>query len=375
MKKFQKKALLTLMAVLVSASLAVSASAAYVTPGSTGSSGTCPSGYGISGSSCTGSFDLNGLLGSACPTQSGNNTFGNASASDGSTRNNGTVKSIIAELQGACTGGSCQKANDTSNCYNGSCANSSVCTGGTCTQNACTSGACSGTTSQSTTKTDSNAVSADTSTASSVSSAADTVAAISGKVSGVSITGKNCKDSTLLNRFLEQCGLSDYIPTANANTGANTSSGDVTSSGSTASPSPSTGATVTNGTAADNLSFEEQVVSLVNAQRAANGLSALKLSTALSNAARAKSQDMHDLNYFSHTSPTYGSPFDMLKSFGISYSTAGENIAMGYATPEAVVNGWMNSPGHRANILNASFTQIGVGYVADGSYWTQEFIG
>jgi uncharacterized YkwD family protein len=125
----------------------------------------------------------------------------------------------------------------------------------------------------------------------------------------------------------------------------------------------------------DNLSYEEQVVALVNEQRAANGLAPLTLSAELSDVARAKSQDMRDNNYFSHTSPTYGSPFDMLATFGISYRTAGENIAMGYATPEAVVNAWMNSSGHRANILNSSYTQIGVGYVADGNYWTQLFTG
>ena len=84
---------------------------------------------------------------------------------------------------------------------------------------------------------------------------------------------------------------------------------------------------------------------------------------------------MRDKGYFSHTSPTYGSPFDMMKSFGITYRAAGENIAYGYRTPQAVVNGWMNSSGHRANILNARFTQIGVGYVAAGNYWTQMFIG
>ena len=84
---------------------------------------------------------------------------------------------------------------------------------------------------------------------------------------------------------------------------------------------------------------------------------------------------MHDLGYFSHTSPTYGSPFDMMKSFGISYRAAGENIAKGQTTPAAVVNAWWNSEGHRQNMLNASFTQIGVGYVADGKYWTQMFIG
>ena len=123
----------------------------------------------------------------------------------------------------------------------------------------------------------------------------------------------------------------------------------------------------------DNLSYEQQVVALINEQRAANGLAPLTLNEKLSDVARAKSQDMHDNNYFSHTSPTYGSPFDMLKTFGISYRAAGENIAMGYATPQAVVNGWMNSSGHRANILNSSYTQVGVGYVADGHYWTQLF--
>ena len=84
---------------------------------------------------------------------------------------------------------------------------------------------------------------------------------------------------------------------------------------------------------------------------------------------------MADNRYFSHTSPTYGSPFQMIKNFGISYRTAGENIAAGQRTPKAVVDAWMNSSGHRANILNASYTQIGVGYVASGHYWTQMFIG
>ena len=91
--------------------------------------------------------------------------------------------------------------------------------------------------------------------------------------------------------------------------------------------------------------------------------------------ARLKSQDMYDKGYFDHTSPTYGSAFDMLRSFGISYRTAGENIAYGYSTPQAVVDAWMNSSGHRANILNASYTQIGVGHVQDGNYCTQIFVG
>lgn len=123
------------------------------------------------------------------------------------------------------------------------------------------------------------------------------------------------------------------------------------------------------------LSYEEQVVNLVNKYRSQNGLPALAMNWELCRVARYKSQDMHDKNYFSHTSPTYGSPFDMIRNFNISYRAAGENIAKGQRTPEAVMNAWMNSSGHRANILNASFTQIGVGYVADGNYWTQMFIG
>ena len=115
---------------------------------------------------------------------------------------------------------------------------------------------------------------------------------------------------------------------------------------------PQVSSTVTN--------FESEVIRLVNE---------------ISRVARYKSQDMRDQGYFSHTSPTYGAPFQMIKSFGLSFRTVGENIAKGYATPQAVVNGWMNSSGHRANILNASYTQIGVGYVGQGHYWTQMFIG
>lgn len=121
--------------------------------------------------------------------------------------------------------------------------------------------------------------------------------------------------------------------------------------------------------------FESEVVRLVNEIRKQNGLSPLTQDWELSRVARYKSQDMRDKGYFSHTSPTYGTPFQMIRAFGLSYRTAGENIARGYSTPQAVVNGWMNSSGHRANILNASFTKIGVGYVANGHYWTQMFIG
>lgn len=121
--------------------------------------------------------------------------------------------------------------------------------------------------------------------------------------------------------------------------------------------------------------YESEVIRLVNVERTNNGLSELKSNWELSRVARYKSEDMATNNYFSHTSPTYGTPFKMITDFGISYKTAGENIAYGQKTPEAVVTAWMNSSGHRANILNSSYTEIGVGYVADGNYWTQMFIG
>ncbi|MGM8363881.1 CAP domain-containing protein [Virgibacillus sp. W0181] len=121
--------------------------------------------------------------------------------------------------------------------------------------------------------------------------------------------------------------------------------------------------------------FEREVVELTNNERTQQGLAPLKIDAELSRVAREKSRDMSVNGYFAHNSPTYGSPFDMMKSYGISYRTAGENIAKGQRTPQEVVNGWMNSSGHRANILNGDFTHIGVGYVKQGNHWTQQFIG
>lgn len=121
--------------------------------------------------------------------------------------------------------------------------------------------------------------------------------------------------------------------------------------------------------------YEQEVVRLVNAQRAQNGLKPLAENWELSRVARYKSADMASRRYFSHESPTYGSPYQMMRSFGISFRSAGENIAYGQRTPAAVVGAWMNSSGHRANILNSSYTHIGVGYHEAGNYWTQMFIG
>ena len=120
--------------------------------------------------------------------------------------------------------------------------------------------------------------------------------------------------------------------------------------------------------------IEREVIRLVNVGRQKRGLAPLKENWELSRVARHKSIDMRAKNYFSHTSPTYGSPFDMIRAYGISYRSAGENIAKGQRTAQEVMNAWMNSEGHRRNILNAGFTQIGVGYEPNGHYWTQMFI-
>ena len=122
---------------------------------------------------------------------------------------------------------------------------------------------------------------------------------------------------------------------------------------------------------------EKEVFDLINAKRTAAGLSALKVDAELQNVARAKAEDMVKNNYFSHTSPTYGSPFDMMKSFGVSYKTAGENIA-GNSSNTGAVNAWMNSEGHKANILNSSFNYTGVAVVKSSKYgkiFVQMFIG
>ena len=117
---------------------------------------------------------------------------------------------------------------------------------------------------------------------------------------------------------------------------------------------------------------------MVNNERAKVGLSPLALNLQLSTMARSKSQDMIDKGYFSHQSPTYGSPFDMMKSFGFTYMSAGENIAEGQSTAIEIMTSWMNSPGHKANILSNNYSEIGVGLAikTDGTcYWTQDFIG
>lgn len=141
----------------------------------------------------------------------------------------------------------------------------------------------------------------------------------------------------------------------------------------TTNPPSNTDTSNSNGLTAD----EQETFDLINAKRTSAGLQALKIDPEVQNVARAKAQDMVNNNYFSHTSPTYGSPFDMLKSYGIKYKTAGENIA-GNSSNQGAVNAWMNSEGHKANILNSNYNYTGLGVVNSPKYgkiYVQMFIG
>jgi len=142
----------------------------------------------------------------------------------------------------------------------------------------------------------------------------------------------------------------------------------------TPAPAPSS---IPSGLPTSLTAMEQQMVNLVNQERVKQGLKPLEVDMRLVKAARLKSQDMIDKNYTSHISPTYGSPFDMLKSMGITYRTAGENIA-GAGTVDRAHTSLMNSAGHRANILSPNYTKFGIGIIQGGPYglmFTQIFMG
>lgn len=121
---------------------------------------------------------------------------------------------------------------------------------------------------------------------------------------------------------------------------------------------------------------QKVILKLVNRERVSRGLSPMKLNSKLNKLAKIKSDDMYKNRYFSHNSPVYGTPFDLMKKHKIGYMTAGENIAKGQNTPEHVMKSWMNSPGHRRNILNPRFKEMGVSRDKYGNnIWTQMFIG
>lgn len=124
----------------------------------------------------------------------------------------------------------------------------------------------------------------------------------------------------------------------------------------------------------ENADFVQQVVNLVNQERAKAGLSPVTADTSIQAAAQVRAKEIE--KSFSHTRPDGSSFSTALTQQGVTYRGSGENIAWGQKTPEQVMNGWMNSEGHRANILNKNFTKIGVGYHQNASgtnYWTQLF--
>jgi uncharacterized protein YkwD len=132
------------------------------------------------------------------------------------------------------------------------------------------------------------------------------------------------------------------------------------------------------GCPAGNPIFEARVMDLINAERAANGLGALSAEDRLIQAAQWHSADMACNNYFSHFAPDGSSGGDRITRAGYLWNYFGENIAAGYASPEKVVQAWMESPSHKANILNKNYVEIGVGYAyyadsAYGIYWTAVF--
>jgi uncharacterized protein YkwD len=137
-------------------------------------------------------------------------------------------------------------------------------------------------------------------------------------------------------------------------------------------PAPSTNAPAPSG------GVTTQVVTLTNAERAKAGCGPLTVNATLTAVAQAHSQDMATNNYFDHNSQDGRTPFDRMTAAGYRYSTAAENIAAGQRTPQDVMTAWMNSAGHRANILNCALKEIGVGYATGSSsqygvYWTQDF--
>ena len=163
--------------------------------------------------------------------------------------------------------------------------------------------------------------------------------------------------------------IKPIYPSGTNSTGSTTGG---TTSGN-ASSGNSSGSAISNSMNSD----EKEVFDLINKQRTNNGLQALKVDEELQKVARIKAQDMVNNNYFAHESPTYGSPFDMMKSFKISYKTAGENIAANSSNSGAVT-AWMNSSGHKANILNGNFNYTGIGVVSSSKYgkiFVQQFIG
>jgi uncharacterized protein YkwD len=205
-----------------------------------------------------------------------------------------------------------------------------------------------------------------------------------------SINLSNCKNATEVVKKLRACGLTN-ITTANVknikalktiinkiNKKATTTKTATTkptttkpTTTTTTKPATTTSTSTSNSTTS---SYAAQVLQLVNKERAKEGLSALTTNNTITAAGNVRAKEI--VQSFSHTRPNGSSPFTALSEAGITYRAAGENIAYGQRTPQEVVTGWMNSPGHRANIMNPSFGKVGIGVYKDSNgtiYWTQLF--
>lgn len=179
-------------------------------------------------------------------------------------------------------------------------------------------------------------------------------------------TVHNSKDKGILTGLLAVGVIAALVSNGGSSSG---------SAPKTTTPTPGTGST--GQTTTTSPSDEQQALTLLNQDRAKYGLAALKYNSQLTSLARSYAQDMIRRGYFSHYNPEGQSPFDRMSQAGISYKSAGENLAINSSVPSAET-AFMNSPGHRANILNSGYTEVGIGVVRTSSgqvYVVQEFIG
>ncbi len=213
-----------------------------------------------------------------------------------------------------------------------------------------------------------------------------TCTTVSNKIVYKNVDLSNCKSTTDVVKALRKAGyknitttnitknkaLKNVVATVKKNNAKKTTTTNKTTT-TTPTPTKAPAKTTTTSTNSTTSSYAAQVLKLVNAERAKEGLSALTTNTTLTSAANVRAKETK--TSFSHTRPDGSSCFTALTQAGVTYKTAGENIAYGQKTPAEVVKAWMESPGHRANIMNANFHKVGIGVYQTGGviYWSQLF--
>ncbi|MFT4143660.1 MAG: CAP domain-containing protein [Mobilitalea sp.] len=213
-----------------------------------------------------------------------------------------------------------------------------------------------------------------------------TCTTVSNKIVYKNVDLSNCKSTTDVVKALRKAGyknittknitknkaLKNVVATVKKNNAKKTTTTNKTTT-TTPTPTKAPAKTTTTSTNSTTSSYAAQVLKLINAERAKEGLSALTTNTTLTSAANVRAKETK--TSFSHTRPDGSSCFTALTQAGVTYKTAGENIAYGQKTPAEVVKAWMESPGHRANIMNANFHKVGIGVYQTGGviYWSQLF--